>query len=239
MKIILSAFLLIYLSFTPFDKPVFNNPGLADSESFEIFDYIDPKIGYVITKVDIALQEKSGKKFYHINVVEGNYFSTEIDIKYDDLTTISEKRTDLKTKTLIESYNIVDNNTIHFFCKEKGIDKNFSTSDKNIYSRYAFFYSFRGFPFTNKQSVTITTYMFEYGDALSMKVVNVSKEKVTVKAGKFDCYKLELSVTGWLSVFAPDKYYLYFSVEKPYRFIKYMEKWDDGFHSSELYKIIK
>ena len=80
--------------------------------------------------------------------------------------------------------------------------------------------------------------MYEYGNALNMKVENVLKTRITVKAGTFECYQLKLSVTGWQSIFARDKYYFYFRVEKPHHFVKYEEKGDDGkWYTNELISI--
>lgn len=160
-------------------------------------------------------------------------------MNYDNLTTISEKRVDLKNNCLAEYYSNDGKNNVHFYNKDKGIDRDFFTLEKNIYSRYAYFFSLSGFPFDKIKSVTFDTYMAEYGDALTMRATNMGKQAITVKAGTFECYKLELSVAGWISIFAPDVYYIYFSVESPHRFIKYEEKEDDGVWSSdELIRII-
>jgi hypothetical protein len=61
-----------------------------------------------------------------------------------------------------------------------------------------------------------------------MRLINLGKYKIKVKAGAFECYKLELSVAGWKSMVAKDKYYYYFNSTKPYQFIKYEEKIPDG-----------
>jgi hypothetical protein len=80
--------------------------------------------------------------------------------------------------------------------------------------------------------------MYEYGDALSMKVKALSKQTVIVRAGTFECYKLELSVAGWLSLFAPYKSYLYFTVGGTHQFIKYEERNDNGgWNTDELIKV--
>lgn len=219
-------------------QSVFKNPGVLESESFVITDFIDNTIGYVETKIDISLKERNNQKYYHIQVEEANLYLNEIEINYNDLTTISEKRINKKDNSVEEYYQNFGNGKIHFFNKEKGIDKDFNNTDKNIYSRYAYFISFRGFPFETSKSVTFDTYMFEYGDALSMKVTILSKQTVTVKAGTFECYKMELAVAGWLSLFAPFKSYLYFTVGGTHQFIKYEEKADNGgWNADELIRI--
>jgi hypothetical protein len=234
--ILFSTLLLVTLATT--GQPVFRNPGIPATESFEITDFIDNTIGFVTSRIDISLQERNGQKYYHIHVAEGDLYLNDIDVKYDDLTTITEKRINKKNNSIEELYENLGNGKIHFFNKEKGIDKVFENSDQNIYSRYAYFISFRGFPFEKSESVRFSTYMFEYGDALSMKVTVLSKEKVVVKAGIFECYKLELAVAGWISLIAPFKSYLYFTVDGTHRFIKYQEKSDNGgWNNDELIKI--
>ena len=67
-----------------------------------------------------------------------------------------------------------------------------------------------------------------------MNLKQVAVKTVKVKAGIFNCNVLELSVGGWQSLFAPDKYYFYITVDPPYRFIKYENKVDGAWMSDEL-----
>lgn len=238
MRSSLFLFLLLLVALTNNGQPVFKNPGISDHELFVIKDFIDNSTGYVDTKIEITLKERNNQKYYTIHVEEGTIFLNEIEVNYNDLTTISEKRIDKRTNSIEEYFENRGNGVIHFFNKEKGIDKLYNNTDKNIYSRYAYFISFRGFPFESSKSETFSTYMYEYGDALSMKVTILSKEKVSVKAGTFECYKMELSVAGWLSLFAPYKSYLYFTVDGTHQFIKYEEKSDNGgWNVDELIKV--
>jgi hypothetical protein len=240
MRNLLFVLMLISLSRLLSGQPVFKNPGIPASEYFEISDYLDDKIGFVTAKFTITLKERDGKKYYFIQVNEGNFFLNTIEANYFDLTTITEKRTDIRTNSLVESYINKGNGIIHFYNKENKIDDDFHNGDKNIYSRNAFFFYFRGFPFGIGNSVKFESYMSEYGNALTLKLTHVSIEKVTVKAGIFECNKLELSVAGWQSLFAPNKFYLYFSAERPYQFVKYAEKGKDGtWKSNELSMFIK
>ena len=110
----------------------------------------------------------------------------------------------------------------------------YKTDETNIYSPLAYFISFRGFPFKTGERVSFKTYMYVYGGVLTMNLEQVDVKTVTVKAGTYKCNILELSVGSWQSLFAPDKYYLYFSVDPPYRFVKYEEKVDGKWMSDEL-----
>ena len=164
---------------------------------------------------------------------EGGLYRNTIDVRYSDLTTISEKRIDLKTNTVVQYY-IKTGDSVLFYNAEKDIDKKMSTRETNIYSPLAYIFSFRGFPFKAGNSVSFKTYMYMYGGVLNMNLKEAGKKSVTVKAGTFDCNVLELSVGGWQSLFAPEKYYFYFSVDPPFRFIKYEEDVDGVWKGDEL-----
>jgi hypothetical protein len=214
-------------------QPVFKNPNLPDSESFEIYELLDPSIGRVLTEINVKLKEKDHLKFYCIKVNEGGLFTNEIEVNYDDLTTISEIRTDLKKGRVIQSYK-KSGDTVYFFNDEKGINKTITTNETNIYSPLAYYFSFRGFPFDMAKSVSFKTYMYQYGGILTMNLAYISKQTISVKAGTFECYVLELSVGGWQSLFAPDKYHFFLAVASPHIFIKYDEKINGSLSSDEL-----
>lgn len=240
MKLIIITTLSFVLSLTMLAQPVLKNPGLPSLETYDISDFVSYATGYVTANIAITTKEVNGKKYYYLHTTEGNYYMNDIQVCYDDLTTVTEKRVDVRTTSIVESYTNNGNNTVHFFNKEKKIDKTFNTKEKNIYSRYALFFSLSGFPFDKQTSVTFKTYMFEYGDALTLRVTNMGKQKVTVKAGTYDCYKMELSIAGWQSIFASNKYYLYFAVAGTHHFVKYEEKYDDGkWRANELIRITK
>jgi hypothetical protein len=219
---------------------VLKNPGIPESESLEFSDRIDPQTGYVTARVNISVQKENNRKTYLIKVAEGDLYLNTIQLDYNHLTTISEDRYDNNTGDLLESYRNDGNGRIHFFNREKGINKHFTNTDKNIYSRYAYFLSFGGFPFEVGKSVLFSSYVSEYGDALPMKLSCIAKEAVTVKAGTFECYKLELTVAGWQSLFSSDKFYLYYAADPPHRFIKYEEQDKNGeWYANEFIRIIK
>jgi hypothetical protein len=238
LKIYILLSCLFYGQVLCLAQPVFRNPGLPNSESYEIFELVDPTIGRVTTKVDINLTEQNRSKYYLIRLNEGNLFSNEIKVNYSDLTTISEKRTDLKTGKIIQSFK-KSGDTVQFYSAEKGINKTLITHEMNIYSPLAFYFSFRGFPFGTGKSVSFKSYIYQYGGVLTMNLANTSKQTITVKAGTYDCYVLELSVGGWQSFFATDKYYLYFSVASPHIFVKYAEKINGSWSADELIKYNK
>lgn len=237
MKYTLIFWQLLFFNFRAHaQQPVFRNPGIPGNESFEITDHLDDHLGWVTAKINVELKDDNGQKHYYISVNEGNVFLDQIEVNYNDLTTVSEKRTDLRNNKLVESFTNQENKKVHFYNSDQHINKDFQISERNIYSRYAYFFSFRGFPFDSQNSVNFKSYMVEYGgNALTMKVTRVTKQVVAVKAGTFDCYKLELSVAGWQSIFASDKFYLYFASQSPHQFIKYEEKGSNGkWNANEL-----
>lgn len=233
MKPILFFTLFFSITVYSFPQPVFKNPGIPDNESFTIHEYLDTNTGYITSRVNVSLVQQDNKKYYLIRVNEGDLFINEIKVNYSDLTTISEKRFDVKTKKAIQ-YFIRTNDSVRFYNKEKDVYKYIRTDETNIYSPLAYYFSFRGFPFGIGNSVSFKTYMYAYGGVLTMKLKNVAIKKVTVKTDTYDCYVLELSVGGWQSVFAPDKYYFYFSVKPPHIFVQYEEKVDGKWRADEI-----
>ena len=237
LKYIICFIFYILFNSVNAQKPVLKNNGIPNTENYDIVDHFEIETNYVIANVEMITKERNGSKYYHIIVKEGNIFLNEVDINYEDLTTISEKRTDLRINSIVESYNYLGDNKVYFYNKEKKINKIFKVDDANIYSRHGIFFSFRGFPFSVGKCVYFKTFISEYGDALPMKLTCVGTQHVKVKAGDFECYKLELSVAGILSIFVHDKYYLYFAKDPPHLFVKYEEHNSKGTYADELINI--
>ena len=238
MKIPVIISIILILSSVGTAQPVMRNPGLPENEVFDIHERIDPEIGFATTKVKIFLRQQNNARFYTIEVNEGNFFQNIIEVNYNDLTTISETRADLRTNKIIQYYKR-SGDTIQFFNSEKKVNKIYISDETNIYSPLAYFYSFRGYPFESGKPVSFKTYMYEYGGVLTMNLILSGEKTVTVKAGTFNCYVLQLSVGGWQSLFAPDKYYLYFTVANPHIFVKYEEIADDKWSFDELIRYEK
>ena len=213
---------------------VFTNPGIPSHCTMEIRDRLDARRGYVKAVVTVSRRQDSNGPYYAVTSREGDDYANEMRLNYGDLTSAFEKRTDLRSGSVIELYERIDNNHVHFVNREKKIDRLFSTRDSNIYTRFAYFLSFSGFPFGTKADVSFKTYMSEYGDTLTMRLRNLGRTRVTVPAGSFDCYKLELSVGGWQAMFARDRFYLYFDAAMPHHFVRYDEKDGDRWYSNEL-----
>jgi hypothetical protein len=218
----------------PAQTPVFSNPGLPARFTMEIRDRLDATHGYVKAVVSVVQKRDSSGEFYAVTCREGDAYANEIRLAHVGLTTISEERTDLRTGSLIERYQHRDHEWVHFTNTEKKIDRDFAIADDNVYSRYAYFVSFMGFPFESRGDVRFRTFMFEYGNALPMRLRNLGRCRVTVPAGGFDCYKLRLTVGGWQSMFSHDAWYLYFDIKPPHHFVRYDELDNGRWYSNEL-----
>lgn len=63
----------------------------------------------------------------------------------------------------------------------------------------------------------------------------LGEESVTVPAGTYDCYKLEIAASGGLIRRFTSEYYLWYAKDPPYHFVKYQDK--DGKSVTELMEI--
>ena len=126
-------------------QPVFRNPGIPENESFTIHEYMNDKTGYIFSQIQVTLENKEHPAYYIIHANEGGLFTNDIKIRYDDLTTVSEKRTDLKTNLVIQYY-VKSGDSVHFYVETKKLHRDIETDETNIYSPLAYFFTFRGFP---------------------------------------------------------------------------------------------
>ncbi|MDR1453204.1 MAG: DUF3108 domain-containing protein [Candidatus Margulisbacteria bacterium] len=209
--------------------------GLPPKFTYQIRDYINKETGFVTANIYITTVVSGGQKYWHVESYEGDSFRNRpayrnsVTLNYSDFTTLSDERYNVSDRSsyLIESFTASPDGTINFFHKDKNINLT-AKNPGNVYSRYAFLVSLSGFPFEQKDKVVMNVYMFEYGNVLPLRAVYQGKEKIKVPAGEFECYKLELAVDGVLGLFAPDKYYLYYTVAAPHHFVRFYQKVDDG-----------
>lgn len=103
-------------------------------------------------------------------------------------------------------------------------------------------FSLRGFPFGKQKAVELrTTPPFKPGIPLwawrmwKSDVRFLGEEKVTVPAGTFDCYKLEVAPSDGLIRQFTSQYYFWFTKDPPHRFVKYQDR--DGKSVTELIEI--
>ncbi|MFC1716240.1 hypothetical protein ACFL6S_21385 [Candidatus Poribacteria bacterium] len=103
-------------------------------------------------------------------------------------------------------------------------------------------FSLRGFPFGKEKKVKLRLtppfrpWMPLWAWKMWKSHVKVKRvEKVTVPAGTFDCYKLEVSASSTLIRQFTTKYYFWFTKKPPHQFVKYQDK--DGDSVTELMEI--
>lgn len=231
-------FLILLTVFCLADKPALSNNNFPGQIEYLIKDYINKDVGFVTANINArtVTGTNDNKKYYQMESQEGKYFRNVAILNHDDFTTVEEKRYDVNGK-IIESYIRHPDGKINFFHKDKKINLN-STAGNNVYSRYAFLFSLSGFPFEKKDKVVMDVYMFEYGNSLYLRAAYKGKETIKVPAGEFLCYKLELAVDGVQGLFAPDKYYLYYTVAAPHHFVRFDQKVDTGqWLSNELIQV--
>ncbi|GBR73736.1 protein DUF3108 [Candidatus Termititenax aidoneus] len=213
-----------------------NNNAYPERVQYVVKDYINKEVGFVTANISAQIVTRQGRKYYQLESIEGKYFRNTALLSQADFTTVEEKRYD-EHGELIESFAARPDGAVNFFHRDKKIDLT-AKNPGNVYSRYAFLISLSGFPFEQKDKVVMNVYMFEYGNVLPLRAVYQGKEKIKVPAGEFECYKLELAVDGLLGLFAPDKYYLYYTVAAPHHFVRFYQKVDDGsWLANELVKV--
>ena len=103
-------------------------------------------------------------------------------------------------------------------------------------------FSLRGFPFGRQKEVELrATPPFKPKTPLWMWKMwktyarLLGEERVTVPAGSFNCYKLEVAASGGLVKRITSQYHFWFTKEPPHRFVKYQDK--DGKTVTELLEI--
>jgi len=103
-------------------------------------------------------------------------------------------------------------------------------------------FSLRGFPFGKQSEVSLRlTPPFIPDMPLwiwrmwKSRARFLGEERVTVPAGTFDCYKLEVAASGGLIRRFTSEYYLWYAKEPPHHFVKYQDT--DGKSVTELMEI--
>ena len=107
---------------------------------------------------------------------------------------------------------------------EQGTQKKVNLSGEyEYYDFHTLSFLFRAFPFGSKKRVTFRLVMEGIPfNAVVMYLQEIKREKVTVPAGTFDCFKLEMGVGGMAGVFAAKyRYYFWYPVTEPRFLVKY------------------
>jgi AcrR family transcriptional regulator len=114
---------------------------------------------------------------------------------------------------------------VQFDLKEEGIRRRVNLSGEYYdFSTLAFL--LRAYPFGRKEKITFRLVMDGSGgspqNAVVMYLQVVKQEEVTVPAGTFDCFKLEMGIGGMAGIFAAKyRYYFWYPVTEPRFLVKY------------------
>lgn len=112
-----------------------------------------------------------------------------------------------------------------FDLTEREIRKKVSLSGE-YYDFHTLSFLFRAYPFGSKKKVNFRLVMEGSGgsplNTFVMYLQEIKREEVTVPAGTFDCFKLEMGVGGMAGIFAAKyRYYFWYPVAEPRFLIKY------------------
>jgi hypothetical protein len=142
--------------------------------------------------------------------------------------TSSSKLLDRKIKLLRETMAIVSIHTVRKF-QDATLDSVLTVIDEkptveNGAMKLADFsiltYILRGFPFGTLENLKVGYYGEQKRNSYSMSVKCKGRERIAVKGGTFDCYKLEFSMDGFIGTFL-SKMNAWYSVEAPHYLVYY------------------
>lgn len=123
------------------------------------------------------------------------------------------------------------NGSVHFTFPGK--KKRINLQGDDYYDLSTLVLVFRTFPFGRGGKVDFRVVMDgSQGSPLgtfSMYVQEVGREQVTVPAGEYDCYKLEMGVGELAGIFARSyKYYFWYTAQEPHFLVRYEAKKERG-----------
>jgi hypothetical protein len=221
---------------------VFKDPDVPNGEQI-VWRWTTSENKQFLSIVTWHVSERNKKPVYEISLSSGERKTATYTINKSDLrlvyADVDEVFNEGKCKSIIEAkdgrqYLTYDYNNKH---KEKVIDNHLDGYDGVILT-----FSLRGFPFgkAEKLEFYITPPFNPNIPSWSWKMWKtyakfLGEEKVTVPAGTFDCYKLEMGASGGVIRRFTTEYYFWFSKEPPYRFVKYQDV--EGKNITELMEI--
>jgi len=205
--LIILPLLICFCEWTADARSLFSNPGVPDAEKIT-YGFEDN--GVLETWTDTVREVNRG----NMTVYE---WGDKIVIKGDDFRPISVHIADEQGSTQIAIDYI--NRKAHVVIPIEKIDKWIEVPD-DAYDMLTLFYVLRGFPYEREKKIKFPLVMPK-PRVVKVSLEQVSKESVTVRAGTFLCYKLQMKLAGILGRFYRKKWYFWFSVEKPHHFVKY------------------
>lgn len=221
---------------------VLSDPGVPDGEQIVwrvTKDDSEPEFSTITWRVS----EWHGKPVYEITLdsderKHGKYIIDKSDLRLIQAHVLRD------TEDGISEVNVVTDDEyqylIHNFknkVKDERIDRYPDSYDGMVLP-----FSLRGFPFGKRGQVelritppfkpTLPTWAWKMWKSY---VRSLGVEKVTVPAGTFDCYKLEIAASSGIIRRFTSKYYIWFAKEPPHHFVKFQR--ENGSGITELVEI--
>lgn len=249
MKFYLKSLFTVFLFAIIMSLPVMEvlgsalrDPGVLDGEQI-VWRWTNQEKGQVLSIMTWNIKNSNQNPVYEINLNSGNRKQAKYVIDKSDLrlvfADVSEEVKDGRYNLTIETRDGCQYLTNKFKGK---LNKKDIKNHSDGYDGIILPFSLRGFPFGEKKDLEIhITPPFKPDVPLwAWKMWKayakfLGEEKVTVPAGTFDCYKLELGASGGLIKRFASEYYFWFAKEPPHHFVKYQDK--DGKNVTELMEI--
>ncbi|MFC1713738.1 hypothetical protein ACFL6S_08720 [Candidatus Poribacteria bacterium] len=222
---------------------VLTNPGIPDGEQIVWLLTRDGK-ATVPSTITWKKANKGDRPVYEITTDAGEMKQARYVIDRTDLRLIearvSRNGNEGKSKVTI----LLEDECQYLICTEEDKKPKTKKIDCSLdgYDGTVLPFSLRGFPFETKKEVKLNlTPPFKPGVPFwawrmwKSYAKLLGTEKVTVPAGTFECYKLEVGASGGLIKRVTSKYYFWFRNEPPYQFVKYQD--EDGKTVTELMEI--
>ena len=190
---------------------------------------------------------RGGEQVYEITKDSIRRKNSKFVLSKSDMRLIeAEVRRDTADGRSRVNIRVEDDHQYLIYLEEK--DSKRKSKDKRIdheldgYNGLILPYCLRGFPFEKQKEVKFRlTPPFRPGIPFwawkmwKSYAKPLGTETITVPAGTFECYKLEVGASGGLIKRITSKYYFWFAVEPPHQFVKYQDK--DGKDITELIEI--
>ena len=142
---------------------------------------------------------------------------------------ISRTKTKLETKDNQKVYRIFEkNNTATFNIPSRNLHKTIKVKEK-YYDISMLNYLFQVYPFGHEKRIQFNLVMDGRRGSpvgsFAMYVMETWQENIKVPFGSYDCYRLEMGITGMASIFSSKyKYYFWYTVNTPHILVKFKDK---------------
>jgi hypothetical protein len=221
---------------------VLRDPGISDGE----------QIVWRVTKKDREptfsmviwhVKDRDGRPVYEVTTDSGELKQAKYIIDKSDLRLISAhvRRKNHRGRSEVNIEVKGDQQYLTYEFNDKDGEKEIEHGEKS-YNGMTLIFSLRGFPFGKREKIKLRAtppfkpwyprWTWKMWKSYA-KVKEV--EKVTVPAGTFECYKLEVAPSSRFVRQFTNKYHFWFTKEPPHWFVKYQDK--DGDSVTELMEI--